>query len=94
MSGTKNHKEPNSVSVQVDNCVRPILQPMNTAPKDGTLIIVVWYDEKMDYRKYNIREAKWVAKPRPHWEYINDNDFCMDIKQPNGWMSKPKLLKA
>ena len=78
------------------------LEPMATAPKDGTRIIIVWYDEGMDTLKYNIRMARWwkptrleqwEAGARPHWEYINDNNFCMEIHKPNGWLPKLELLE-
>jgi len=81
----------------------PFLNPMDTAPKDGTRIIIVWYDEAMDSRNYNIREAwwwkptqldQWERGARPHWEYISDHDSCHTISNPNGWMPKPKLLEA
>jgi len=72
--------------------LKKLLQPMETAPKDGTHIIIVWEEPHNDVRIFDIREAWWwmptspLQTAKPHWEYISDKHYCMSISRPIGWM--------
>lgn len=81
------------------------LNDIKTAPKDGTFIILFWGTPLSDSTFYNVRESKWW-KPkntdqwekgaRPHWEYLADDDFIMEIKENDilGWLPVPESAKS
>ncbi len=92
-----------SPSLPVERLVMPGLRDMEEAPKDGTKIIIFWYDENLDCRDLGVRKAWWWkptllsqrdAGARPHWEYINDKDFCSTIHRPLGWLPLPEIQRA
>lgn len=76
------------------------LLAMNKAPKNGEEIIIFWFDKDNDICETQVRVAKWWRpttkyqienKCKPHWEYITDNNFCMPISAPIGWLPKPEI---
>jgi hypothetical protein len=78
-----------------------MLRPMSEAPKDGTKIIIMWNTPNNDINDYDIRVAwwwtptylhQWERGARPCWEYISDNNYTATIKEPLGWLPKPKAI--
>lgn len=81
---------------------RILLNEMSEAPKDGTKIIIVWSTPNNDISYYNIREAwwwkptvlhQWESGARPHWTYIDDDEFTREISKPLGWVLAPSFVR-
>lgn len=48
-------------------------KPIESAPKDGTRILIAYYDRKGDTEKKRVGFAKWDSqpgydRPRPYWD--------------------------
>ena len=67
-------------------------QPIETAPKDGTVIIL---------SKYGKVYAGWFNEDDDvEWHFIDDTQFILtgccdkekkDLIEPNGWLTTPKI---
>jgi hypothetical protein len=59
-------------------------QPIETAPKDDTIILVVWL---------NRVQMAWWNESFHQWQEYPDGDFAIDDDELTHWMKLPELPK-
>ena len=73
-------------------------QPIDTAPKDGThILIIIPYTE--EWRKPTVAIARWYndsynrkyRKPRPYWQWDEMRVGSQRELQPTRWMPLPEV---
>lgn len=67
-------------------------RPMESAPKDGTRVMLVWNDFGPTMGCWNT--DKYAAKPRPYWSH--DRERLLGTRStrasaPTGWLPLPPL---
>lgn len=95
-----NRRDMEIIKILFDHYRESEWRDMDTAPKDGTKILLMWETPADDYYDLQFRQGYWEdfsyleesrrSKIKPCWQYISDRNSVMSIRNPTGWQPLPE----
>lgn len=79
-------------------------RPIETAPRDGTWVLVLG-DRYKNTDRPAVAPSRWIAETTERWEYVSDTrqelrtedsshwDYDAEVYAPTHWMPLPEMPK-